>query len=70
MQPASHGAAGTGGSWFGHGLSRLDGKCLLLEPCSQAVALKAALAAEFRLEPVGKLQGSVQLTGLLRSKSS
>lgn len=32
------------------------------------MALKAALAAEFRLEPVGKLQGSVQLRSLLQKQ--
>lgn len=48
MQPAGHGAAGARSSCSGHGLPRFDGNHLLLEPCSQAVALKAALAAEFR----------------------
>lgn len=50
MRPAGNRAAGTGtgGSSSGHGLPRFDGNYLLLEPCSQAVALKAALAAEFR----------------------
>lgn len=59
MRPASHCAAETGGSCFGDGLPRFDGNDLLLEPCSQAVAPKAALAADFRRCQAGwSLQGS------------